>query len=279
MTDNHMVVAALIATVAFTAGFTMPGGYIQSGGQYEGMAVLSAKSIAFRAFIISDTIALIFSTSALFIYFTSAFYTAMKLGENNNKLDKFLIFAMGGLVCNMFGLGAMIVAFITGTYAVLQHALVLAIATYCSFLEEIDFSVIDRISHNPKLVHVFNEHIVELEPLNSIQNNFDGYDRQSSNDTIIAVPLDSHYNDDDNPDRGECNPHNGEQHLVARNPNHNSIKNNLDGCNHQSCEDTIIVMPLYSHYDGDDNPDGSECNPHNDEQHLLASNLNPIYGE
>ncbi|KAM7461781.1 hypothetical protein LguiA_029902 [Lonicera macranthoides] len=111
MTDNHMVVAALIATVAFTAGFTMPGGYIQSGSQYEGMAVLCTKSIAFQAFIISDTIALIFSTSALFIYFIGAFYAAAKFGENDDKF---------------------------GTYAVLQHALALAIASCviacCAFL-------------------------------------------------------------------------------------------------------------------------------------------------
>ncbi|KAM7466938.1 hypothetical protein LguiB_014500 [Lonicera macranthoides] len=138
MTDNHMVVAALIATVAFTAGFTMPGGYIQSGSQYEGMAVLSTKSIAFQAFIISDTIALIFSTSALFIYFIGAFYAAAKFGENDDKFGNFSIFALSGLLCNMFGLGAMLVAFITGTYAVLQHALALAIASCviacCAFL-------------------------------------------------------------------------------------------------------------------------------------------------
>ncbi|KAM7462917.1 hypothetical protein LguiA_031038 [Lonicera macranthoides] len=138
MTDNHMVVAALIATVAFTAGFTMPGGYIQSGGQYEGMAVLSTKSIAFQAFIISDTIALIFSTSALFIYFIGAFYAASQVEENDDKFDNFEKFSIGGLVCNMLGLGAMIVAFITGTYAVLQHAPALAIATCiiacCAFL-------------------------------------------------------------------------------------------------------------------------------------------------
>ncbi|KAM7478469.1 hypothetical protein LguiA_026682 [Lonicera macranthoides] len=114
----------------------------------------------------------------------------------------------------------------------------------CSFLEEIDFFIIDRISHNLKLVHVFNEHVVKLEPPNSIKNNLDSSDRQSSEDAIIAMPLNSHYNSDANSDSSECNLHSGEQHLVANNPNPNSIKNNLDGCDRQSSEDTIVAVPL-----------------------------------
>ncbi|KAM7481788.1 hypothetical protein LguiB_006371 [Lonicera macranthoides] len=114
----------------------------------------------------------------------------------------------------------------------------------CSFLEEIDFFIIDRISHNLKLVHVFNEHVVKLEPPNSIKNNLDSSDRQSSEDAIIAMPLNSHYDSDANSDSSECNLHNGEQHLVANNPNPNSIKNNLDGCDRQSSEDTIVTVPL-----------------------------------
>ncbi|KAM7518443.1 hypothetical protein LguiB_017405 [Lonicera macranthoides] len=115
-----------------------------------------------------------------------------------------------------------------------------------------------------------------LEPFNSIQNNLDDCDRQSSDDTIIALPLDSHYNGDDNPDRGECNPHSGEQHLVASNPTPNSIKNNVNGYDCQSSKDMIIEVPLDSYYDGDDNPDGGECNPHSGEQHFLVSNPNSM---
>ncbi|KAM7489107.1 hypothetical protein LguiB_026591 [Lonicera macranthoides] len=144
----------------------------------------------------------------------------------------------------------------------------------CSFIKEIDFSIIDRISQNPKLVHVFNEQMVELEPLNSIQNNLDDCDYQNSDDIIIALPLNSHYNGDDNPDRGECNPHSGAQHLVASNPTLNSIKSNVNSYDRQSSKHTITEVPLDSHYDGDDNPDGGECNPHSGEQHLLASNPN-----
>ena len=38
---SHMIVAALIATVTFAAGITLPGGYVQSGSNNQGMAVLS----------------------------------------------------------------------------------------------------------------------------------------------------------------------------------------------------------------------------------------------
>ena len=38
---SHMIVATLIATVTFAAGFTLPGGYIQDDSNDQGMAVLS----------------------------------------------------------------------------------------------------------------------------------------------------------------------------------------------------------------------------------------------
>ncbi|CAK9148316.1 unnamed protein product [Ilex paraguariensis] len=68
--DTSVIVAALILTVTFTAGFTMPGGYNQSGVEnlVPGMAVLS-KRLAFQAFVISDAIALLFSSIAIFLNF------------------------------------------------------------------------------------------------------------------------------------------------------------------------------------------------------------------
>ncbi|KAM7498251.1 hypothetical protein LguiA_022665 [Lonicera macranthoides] len=73
----------------------------------------------------------------------------------------------------------------------------------CSFIQAIDFTLIAGISQNPKYVNTFNE----LEPPNSIKNNIDGGDGQSSEDTIIAVPLDSYFNGID------CNFDNGESRL------------------------------------------------------------------
>ncbi|KAM7478992.1 hypothetical protein LguiA_027205 [Lonicera macranthoides] len=65
---------------------------------------------------------------------------------------------------------------------------------YCSFIQTIDFTSITGLSQNPKCGHTFNEHIIELVPSNSIKNNIDGGDGQSSEDTIIALPLDSYFN-------------------------------------------------------------------------------------
>nr|XP_048332894.1 uncharacterized protein LOC125423262 [Ziziphus jujuba var. spinosa] len=57
--ESHLIVAALIATVTFVAGFTMPGGY-------NGNAILARKT-AFQAFMIINPVAMVLSISAVFI--------------------------------------------------------------------------------------------------------------------------------------------------------------------------------------------------------------------
>ena len=65
-TSTQIIVTALITTVTFTVGFTVPGGLNQNGQQKEGL-VLLAKKTAFRAFIVSDALALLLSTTSLFL--------------------------------------------------------------------------------------------------------------------------------------------------------------------------------------------------------------------
>ncbi|KAF7152518.1 hypothetical protein RHSIM_Rhsim01G0003100 [Rhododendron simsii] len=58
------IVAMLMATVTFAAGFTVPGGYDGNPGPSQGMAILTREA-AFKAFIVIDATALICSMSAI----------------------------------------------------------------------------------------------------------------------------------------------------------------------------------------------------------------------
>ncbi|KAL8092091.1 protein ACCELERATED CELL DEATH 6-like [Apium graveolens] len=116
-TNTQIIVTALITTVTFTVGFTMPGGYHQSGEVEQGLAVLSKKTI-FKAFMVSDALALALSTTSLFIYFVSS------MSEDPNLVAK-LDFA--STMLNIVSVIAMMLTFIAGTYVVLSHSTGLAI--------------------------------------------------------------------------------------------------------------------------------------------------------
>ncbi|KAL1819293.1 hypothetical protein ACET3Z_014162 [Daucus carota] len=118
-TNTQIIVTALITTVAFTVGFTMPGGLYQDG-DLKGMVVLSNKK-AFIAFMVCDALALLLSTSSLFLYFIASMY------EDPHSVSR-LNNASAGL--NIVSVIAMMLTFITGTYLVLSHSRALAI-TVC----------------------------------------------------------------------------------------------------------------------------------------------------
>ncbi|KAL8108570.1 hypothetical protein AgCh_024879 [Apium graveolens] len=104
--NTHMIVAALITTVALTAGFAMPGGFDDK----EGSAVL--RNTPFKTFLVADALALLFSLSSLFLYFLAT------LSEDNLKI----VAVLGiGVLFNSISVIAMMLAFITATYAVLPH--------------------------------------------------------------------------------------------------------------------------------------------------------------
>ncbi|RVW62327.1 Protein accelerated cell death 6 [Vitis vinifera] len=113
--ETHLIVSALITTVTFAAGFTLPGGYKEDDGQ----AILSKKA-AFRAFVVTDTIAMVSSLCAVFLHF---FMTLHKRGK---FLEKHLLWAFS---LTMVGMGAMAIAFATGLYAVLPHSSGLSVLT------------------------------------------------------------------------------------------------------------------------------------------------------
>ncbi|KAL5731483.1 hypothetical protein ACHQM5_004206 [Ranunculus cassubicifolius] len=115
--DFDLVVCALIATVSFTAGITVPGGYINDGPN-NGKAVLYKEKL-FEAFVMSNTFALMFSLCALF----SHFFTKHLYSEKDINFHKSL-----ATCCTLLAIFTMMVAFVTGSYAVLSLSERLAIS-------------------------------------------------------------------------------------------------------------------------------------------------------
>uniref|UniRef100_A0A0E0I0J3 PGG domain-containing protein n=1 Tax=Oryza nivara TaxID=4536 RepID=A0A0E0I0J3_ORYNI len=73
MRKSGTIASVLIATVAFAAAFTVPGGFVADDHPHAGTATL-ARRFAFRSFVVSDTMAFVFSIVAtcFLIYATGA---------------------------------------------------------------------------------------------------------------------------------------------------------------------------------------------------------------
>ncbi|XP_052882794.1 ankyrin repeat-containing protein ITN1-like [Gossypium arboreum] len=124
--NTHLIVAALIATVAFAAAITVPGGLESEKGSKQGTPFLIHEA-AFKAFVVTNALAFIFSVSALFIHF----------GALDNLLSGFKFWretisyrtrAVSGLLG--YATVAMMIAFSTGSYVVLKPSHGLAIVSY-----------------------------------------------------------------------------------------------------------------------------------------------------
>jgi len=123
--EFHLVVAALIATVTFAAAFTLPGGYKSDRG-----TTILAKKASFVVFVISDAISMVLSISAVFIHFLISLIHGFELVKRKNISEEAAIKLFGvGTLLTMIGMGIMIIAFVTGTYTVLETSLELAIST------------------------------------------------------------------------------------------------------------------------------------------------------
>ncbi|KAL7234835.1 hypothetical protein ACSBR1_018321 [Camellia fascicularis] len=127
MSETHLIVATLIATIIFAAGFTMPGGYNSNKGSKPGMPLLITEA-AFKQFVIANTIAAICSTSSVILYFTAPLYYTIGDEDKVYNIKPVFRYFMA-LFLILIAVAALIIAFIIGSYAVLSHSLSLAIST------------------------------------------------------------------------------------------------------------------------------------------------------
>jgi len=122
--ESHLVVVALIATVTFAAAFTLPGGYKNDRG-----TALLAKKAAFIVFVISDAMSMVLSISAVFIHFLISLIHGFELVKSKDISEEaaMKLFDVATWL-TMIGMGTIIIAFVTGIYAVLEPFLGLAIS-------------------------------------------------------------------------------------------------------------------------------------------------------
>ncbi|MCD7452172.1 hypothetical protein HAX54_015361 [Datura stramonium] len=120
-TQIHVIVATLIVTVTFAAGFTLPGGFESNPGPNEGTPILIRKS-AFKAFVVADVIAFVCSAGAVFSYFAMA--ANASFFQHVNAVSCLYMLAT---TLQLFGMAALVIAFITGMYATLAHSVALSV--------------------------------------------------------------------------------------------------------------------------------------------------------
>ncbi|TYI88524.1 hypothetical protein E1A91_D04G216300v1 [Gossypium mustelinum] len=132
--EAHLIVAALIATVAFTAAITVPGG-LQSEKESKqdntpknepGTALLIDEA-AFKAFVVTNAMAFIFSVCVLTIHFgfQDNILFERKLWRRSIIYETPPIFGLLGSATV-----AMVIAFSTGSYVVLKPSHELVIVSY-----------------------------------------------------------------------------------------------------------------------------------------------------
>ncbi|MBA0641555.1 hypothetical protein Goklo_026093 [Gossypium klotzschianum] len=116
MATTMLLMATLIATFTFTAAFTIPGGF-KNNGPEEGMSTLLGKS-AFKAFVVTDSIAFTSSMTAAVLVFWSSSYQVT---------ESFMDTLPFAIAFTWIALVAMALAFVTGLFVVLSKTLWLAI--------------------------------------------------------------------------------------------------------------------------------------------------------
>ena len=125
--ETNSLVATLIATVTFTAAFTVPGGFKQNGSVDEGLAVLSHRT-AFRVFLIANTLAFGLSITSLLVHFLAS---AMI-----KEVNFYRQMVRRAPIFTNWSVAALLVAFIAGNYTVVPQSfgITAAVILSCCFL-------------------------------------------------------------------------------------------------------------------------------------------------
>ncbi|KAG4153455.1 hypothetical protein ERO13_D04G184450v2 [Gossypium hirsutum] len=110
--EVHLVVAALIATVTFAAAITVPGGLKKEKGSEQGIPFL-IHDATFKAFIVTDALAFLFSLCALLFHF------GMLPPFSSIQRPTFLSH-VGATTFLGYATYAMVIAFCTTIYVVLK---------------------------------------------------------------------------------------------------------------------------------------------------------------
>lgn len=148
--NTLILVATLVATMTFTAGFTLPGGY-NGSNPYLGLASLAEKT-SFQVFLVCDTLAMYSSIITIVALLWA------QLGDLSLLLTAFNI----ALPFLGLALTSMSIAFMAGTYAAVSHLIfvgyfILAIGVFfLLFLLLLLIPYVSPYSHTqPFLRHIF----------------------------------------------------------------------------------------------------------------------------
>ncbi|KAM3236600.1 protein ACCELERATED CELL DEATH 6-like [Capsicum annuum] len=107
-TQIHLVVATLLVTVTFAAGFTLPGGFESDlNSSNKGMVILIRETV-FHAFVVSDSIAFTCSAGAVFNYFYIAISAATA-----KRLKLITVRFKIAILLQRLAMSAVVIAFVT----------------------------------------------------------------------------------------------------------------------------------------------------------------------
>ncbi|KAH0641544.1 hypothetical protein KY289_032518 [Solanum tuberosum] len=125
--QTHLVVATLLVTVTFAAGFTLPGGFDSDPNSTNKGTAILIRNTAFCAFVVTDAIAFSCSAGTMFIYYVMA--DTRRSSKNYTEMYPLLwklyndaIFLQG------MAMFVVVIAFVSGMYATLAHSAALAIS-------------------------------------------------------------------------------------------------------------------------------------------------------